>query len=262
MSFKVKAKLPAVQWVKGWMGEDAEATDTPINESANVDMRAVIKPGVLMRLQPIGWCVLDPGGSLRAARSVFGERELQQHPCQLSYTPMQQAGVQPVARRSSCEHGSPASDNTGCPWTIWTATHHKSHYKEKLHSPVLRLAARAATKKKNKKNNCDKEHSQRRKHWCQSGLRWKYFHSNHSCHVWLLKFRVFPRAQRDEGANLSCEAPEGINKSYHEAFRRFSLAAEPLQPFCSNWPEQQLETVESVVTGGGGRSFTLPRDLQ
>lgn len=66
-------------------------------------------------------------------------------------------------------------------------------------------------------------------------------------------FCLFWPAQRDAvlEKKASAKSPAGLIKSYHETFKGFSLTAEPLQPFCSNWPEQQPETVESVVTGEG-----------
>lgn len=86
-----------------------------------------------------------------------------------------------------------------------------------------------------------------------------------SCHVCYRNSPHSPpnKKQKRDKAHLRRGKPHGLgDKSYREAFSRFSAAAEPLQPFCSNWPEQELETVESVVTGEGGRSSTLPCDLQ
>lgn len=76
-----------------------------------------------------------------------------------------------------------------------------------------------------------------------------------SCHVCYRNSPHFPpnKKQKRDKAHLRRGKPHGLgDKSYREAFSRFSAAAEPLQPFCSNWPEQELETVESVVTGKGG----------
>lgn len=49
--------------------------------------------------------------------------------------------------------------------------------------------------------------------------------------------------------------PDGIINPTMKPFSRNSAAAaaEPLQPFCRNWPELEPETVELVITGGGGR---------
>lgn len=43
------------------------------------------------------------------------------------------------------------------------------------------------------------------------------------------------KKQKRDNAHLRRGKPHGLgDKSYREAFSRFSAAAEPLQPFCSN----------------------------
>lgn len=91
-------------------------------------------------------------------------------------------------------------------------------------------------------------------------LRWQKKKKKNPLPSWLLrsisKLRMFAfvlasATRRRAGKKASAKSPAGLIKSYHETFKGFSLTAEPLQPFCSNWPEQQPETVESVVTGEG-----------
>lgn len=105
-----------------------------------------------------------------------------------------------------------------------------------------------------------KEHSPRRKHKCQSGASLTKKKKKNPLPSWLprsiSKLRIFFVCFGQRNATpcwkkASAKSPAGLIKSYHETFKGFSLTAEPLQPFCSNWPEQQPETVESVVTGEG-----------
>lgn len=149
-----------------------------------------------------------------AAWSIFCEKELQQYPCQLFYTLVQLQSVQPMP--SYYEYDNSTSNNTGCPWIISTVQPmcclgqlvqvNTKLLSRKPTVSVLKSANRALTggeKHQYATDNCDKEHSHRRQHWCQKWAELKIFSFPVQLTHFISKFRL----EKPQGANLLRKAP-------------------------------------------------------